>query len=144
MSTYEYDQPTWQQYMQAMSDALAAPPATASLQGAGRGMWVQGTDPNDRAWNEWQAWLNRPENLPKPGYGEQCADTDGLAGLDSAVRLAQCQQDLSELRAECSKLVERCVQAEVNLARANQERDALRTELAQRMAIPARALRSYG
>lgn len=51
---------------------------------------------------------------------------------------------IDELEAECAKLVERCVQAEINATRAQRECEALRVELAQRKALPLNALRHGG
>lgn len=86
-------------------------------------------------------------------YGEQCADTDGLAAI-GGTRLATDEEvntlcrhlmdDVRELRAECAKLVERCVRAEVNATKAERRAAAAELELAQRKALPLNALRHGG
>lgn len=102
------------------------------------------------------------------GYGEQGADTDGMAALVmNEKRLAELWPDtarsapgdpaakyrdlrdydlpaveaLQRMAAKLDKMQLRAEQAERNLETAIRERDALRTELTQRMAMPARALK---
>ena len=99
-------------------------------------------------------------------YGEQCADTDGLAAEHAEIlRRLKASREKPEpdpevggersgdmpryfpgwlvdtLHARIARLTDRAERAEANLATAIRERDALRVELDQRMALPARALR---
>lgn len=100
-------------------------------------------------------------------YGEQVADTDGLAVLTGVLEVTQASptiggadyvasleseverlKDLNRqnwewgnaLNAMVVKLTARAEQAERNLERTIAERDALRAELNQRMAMPRNAL----
>lgn len=84
-------------------------------------------------------------------YGEQVADTDGLAAIRVADYLTGSlvvsgspefveSVAIRELRANNDKLTLRAEAAERNLEATIRERDALRAELNLRMAMPARAL----
>lgn len=77
-------------------------------------------------------------------YGEQCADTDGLAVLAVVPDFSEHAISLAYANAQIDKLTLRAEAAERNLEATIRERDALRAELNQRMAIPARALKFGG